>query len=83
METFTRKIVALMKEHELFSWQGGPIILAQVRTAGRGWNNTAWAVLHDIPVRTQILSTVSNKIYCEGPRLKDPELTMCSRVYVP
>jgi hypothetical protein len=36
METFTRKIVVMMKEHELFSWQGGPIILAQVRSTPPG-----------------------------------------------
>ena len=30
MEKFTRKIVDMMKEEELFEWQGGPIILAQV-----------------------------------------------------
>lgn len=33
MEVFTRKIVDMMKEHQLFSWQGGPIILAQVRNS--------------------------------------------------
>jgi hypothetical protein len=30
MEGFVRKIVNLMKANELFAWQGGPIILAQV-----------------------------------------------------
>lgn len=30
MQVFTSKIVNLMKENELFSWQGGPIIMAQV-----------------------------------------------------
>lgn len=30
MQGFTSKIVNLMKENELFSWQGGPIIMAQI-----------------------------------------------------
>lgn len=30
MERFVKKIVDLMREEELFSWQGGPIIMLQV-----------------------------------------------------
>jgi hypothetical protein len=30
METFTRKIVDMMKTEGLFEWQGGPIIMSQV-----------------------------------------------------
>jgi hypothetical protein len=30
MQTFVTKIVTLMKEEKLYSWQGGPIILQQV-----------------------------------------------------
>lgn len=30
MRIFVKKIVDLMKDNNLFSWQGGPIILAQV-----------------------------------------------------
>lgn len=31
MQTFVTKIVNIMKEEKLYSWQGGPIILQQVR----------------------------------------------------
>lgn len=31
MQRFAKKIVDLMKEENLFSWQGGPIILTQVK----------------------------------------------------
>jgi hypothetical protein len=31
MKRFVSKVVNLMKEEMLFSWQGGPIILLQVR----------------------------------------------------
>ncbi|MCO5567895.1 hypothetical protein L7F22_021591 [Adiantum nelumboides] len=37
MEKFVRKIVNLMKEEELFAWQGGPIILAQVENEFGSW----------------------------------------------
>lgn len=30
MERFVKKIVKLMQEEMLFSWQGGPIIMLQV-----------------------------------------------------
>jgi hypothetical protein len=30
MQTFVTKIVNIMKEEKLYSWQGGPIILQQV-----------------------------------------------------
>ena len=30
MQTFVTKIVSLMKDNGLMSWQGGPVILAQV-----------------------------------------------------
>lgn len=31
MQRFAKKIVDMMKEENLFSWQGGPIILTQVK----------------------------------------------------
>lgn len=36
MERFVKKIVELMREEMLFSWQGGPIIMLQV-TQKRGF----------------------------------------------
>jgi hypothetical protein len=30
MQTFVTKIVDMMKDEKLYSWQGGPIILQQV-----------------------------------------------------
>lgn len=30
MQNFTTKIVRMMKDENLFAWQGGPIIMAQV-----------------------------------------------------
>lgn len=30
MQGFVTKIVDLMKENQLFAWQGGPVIMAQV-----------------------------------------------------
>lgn len=35
MEGFVSKIVNLMKENQLFAWQGGPIIMAQVVEGGQ------------------------------------------------
>lgn len=34
MERFVKKIVDLMREESLFSWQGGPIIMLQVNYPG-------------------------------------------------
>jgi hypothetical protein len=31
MQRFVEKIVSMMKSEKLFEWQGGPIIMAQVR----------------------------------------------------
>ncbi|CAK9879498.1 unnamed protein product [Sphagnum jensenii] len=39
MEGFVRKIVNLMKANELFAWQGGPIILAQIENE---YGNVEW-----------------------------------------
>jgi hypothetical protein len=30
METFTQKIIDIIKTEDLFEWQGGPIIMSQV-----------------------------------------------------
>lgn len=30
MQKFTAKIIKMMKEENLFAWQGGPIILTQI-----------------------------------------------------
>ncbi|XP_024362300.1 beta-galactosidase 9 [Physcomitrium patens] len=40
MEGFVSKIVNLMKENQLFAWQGGPIIMAQIENE---YGNIEWA----------------------------------------
>lgn len=37
MKQFVSKVVDLMREEKLFSWQGGPIILLQVKREYGVW----------------------------------------------
>lgn len=85
MQSFTEKIVGLMKSHNLFQSQGGPIILSQIENEyGKqresigedGYNYMAWAA--NMAVSTQ---TGVPWIMCKDDETPDPLINTCNGFY--
>lgn len=85
MQRFTEKIVSLLKSHNLFESQGGPIILAQVeneygrlrmRLGREGNNYMTWAAKMVTSLQTGVPWTM-----CKDGDTPDPLINTCNGFY--
>lgn len=85
MERFTSKVVEMMKEQNLFYWQGGPIILAQIENeygnvansyGAPGKAYTKWAAEMAVGLNTGV-----PWIMCQQADAPDPVINTCNGFY--
>eukprot|EP00928_Gymnodinium_smaydae_P016376 TRINITY_DN16131_c0_g1_i1.p1 TRINITY_DN16131_c0_g1~~TRINITY_DN16131_c0_g1_i1.p1 ORF type:complete len:665 (+),score=-23.34 TRINITY_DN16131_c0_g1_i1:133-2127(+) len=85
MQTFTTKIVDMMKEANLFAWQGGPIILTQIENeyqqveqyyGEKGKSYVNWAV--DMALS---LNTNTPWVMCKQTDAPGPIINTCNDFY--
>ncbi|XVF15839.1 hypothetical protein REPUB_Repub09cG0190900 [Reevesia pubescens] len=85
MQGFTEKIVGLMKSHNLFESQGGPIILSQIENeygaqskllGAAGYNYVNWAAKMAIETGTGV-----PWVMCKEEDAPDPVINTCNGFY--
>ncbi|XP_057529254.1 beta-galactosidase 3-like [Amaranthus tricolor] len=85
MQGFTEKIVNLLKGHDLFEPQGGPIILSQVeneygklrmKLGQEGYNYMNWAAHMALSTQTGVPWTM-----CKDDKTPDPLINTCNGFY--
>ncbi|KAK8710392.1 hypothetical protein V6N13_145716 [Hibiscus sabdariffa] len=85
MQGFTQKIVGLMKSHNLFESQGGPIILSQIENeygaqskllGAVGYNYVSWAAKMAIETETGV-----PWVMCKEQDAPDPVINTCNGFY--
>lgn len=85
MQKFTSKIVEMAKEAQLFYWQGGPIILAQIENeygnvaysyGAPGKAYTKWAAMMAVGLNTGV-----PWVMCQQPDAPDPVINTCNGFY--
>ncbi|KAK4257779.1 hypothetical protein QN277_007322 [Acacia crassicarpa] len=85
MQSFTEKIVSMMKEEKLFQAHGGPIIMSQIENefgpiegrlgvAGKAY--TQWAAKMAIGLHTEV-----PWVMCKQPDAPDPVIDTCNGYY--
>ncbi|KAL9229534.1 hypothetical protein vseg_004991 [Gypsophila vaccaria] len=85
MQGFTEKIVSLLKSHNLYQSQGGPVILSQIeneygnlrkRFGQEGYNYMSWAAKMAVNTRTGVPWTM-----CKDIDTPDPVINTCNGFY--
>ncbi|XP_057542581.1 beta-galactosidase 3-like [Amaranthus tricolor] len=85
MQGFTEKIVNLLKSHNLFESQGGPIILSQIeneygklrmKLGQEGYNYMSWAAHMALSTQTGVPWTM-----CKDDETPDPLINTCNGFY--
>uniref|UniRef100_A0A2P2LAY3 Beta-galactosidase n=1 Tax=Rhizophora mucronata TaxID=61149 RepID=A0A2P2LAY3_RHIMU len=85
MQGFTEKIVGLMKSHNLFESQGGPIILSQIENeygalskllGAAGYNYMTWAANLAVQMGTGV-----PWVMCKEEDAPDPVINTCNGFY--
>ncbi|KAB2036587.1 hypothetical protein ES319_D03G011700v1 [Gossypium barbadense] len=85
MQGFTEKIVGLMKNHNLFESQGGPIILSQIENeygaqskllGAAGYNYVTWAAKMAVETGTGV-----PWVMCKEDDAPDPLINTCNGFY--
>ncbi|KAG4153747.1 hypothetical protein ERO13_D03G011600v2 [Gossypium hirsutum] len=85
MQGFTEKIVGLMKNHNLFESQGGPIILSQIENeygaqskllGAAGYNYVTWAAKMAVETGTGV-----PWVMCKEDDAPDPVINTCNGFY--
>ncbi|KHF97862.1 Beta-galactosidase 3 [Gossypium arboreum] len=85
MQGFTEKIVGLMKSHNLYESQGGPIILSQIENeygaqskllGAVGYNYVSWAAKMAIETETGV-----PWVMCKEQDAPDPIINTCNGFY--
>ncbi|MBA0677639.1 hypothetical protein Goari_019036 [Gossypium aridum] len=85
MQGFTEKIVGLMKSHNLFESQGGPIILSQIENeygaqskllGAAGYNYVTWAAKMAVETGTGV-----PWVMCKEDDAPDPVINTCNGFY--
>ncbi|XP_074308121.1 beta-galactosidase 3-like [Silene latifolia] len=85
MQGFTEKIVSLLKSHNLYHSQGGPIILSQIENeygnlrthlGQEGYNYMSWAAKMAVSMQTGVPWTM-----CKDVSTPDPLINTCNGFY--
>ncbi|XP_074295162.1 beta-galactosidase 3-like isoform X1 [Silene latifolia] len=85
MQGFTEKVVSLLKSHNLYQSQGGPIILSQIENeygnlrshlGQEGYNYMSWAAKMAVSTQTGVPWTM-----CKDIETPDPVINTCNGFY--